>query len=147
MSERRPPDTVRAGEPETGLMDIRRIDADPTRDERAAVDALLGAPRSSWDGGAAGQPARRARRDVGGRDSRAMRHLLLPALRALQARVGWISEGGLGYICDRLERAACRCVGRRDVLRAARDRAATQACRARLRRHRMQVQGGGRGDG
>ena len=31
-----------------------------------------------------------------------MRHLLLPALQALQARVGWISEGGLGYVCDRL---------------------------------------------
>jgi NADH-quinone oxidoreductase subunit F len=31
-----------------------------------------------------------------------MRHLLLPALRALQGRVGWISEGGLGYVCDRL---------------------------------------------
>ncbi len=31
-----------------------------------------------------------------------MRHYLLPALQALQARVGWISEGGLGYLCDRL---------------------------------------------
>jgi NADH-quinone oxidoreductase subunit F len=26
----------------------------------------------------------------------------LPGLQALQARVGWISEGGLGYVCDRL---------------------------------------------
>ena len=39
---------------------------------------------------------------VGGRDTRARRHLLLPALQALQARVGWISEGGLGYVCERL---------------------------------------------
>jgi NADH-quinone oxidoreductase subunit F len=39
---------------------------------------------------------------VGGRDTRALRHRLLPALQALQARVGWISEGGLGYVCDRL---------------------------------------------
>jgi NADH-quinone oxidoreductase subunit F len=83
-------------------MDIRPVDAAPTADERAAVDALLGAPLSSWDGGPRG-----SRRDahvatVGGRDSRAMRHLLLPVLRALQGRVGWISEGGLGYICDRL---------------------------------------------
>ena len=83
-------------------MDIRPIEADPTDDERAAVDALLEAPTSAWDGGARG-----SRRDahvshVGGRDTRALRHRLLPALQALQARVGWISEGGLGYVCDRL---------------------------------------------
>jgi NADH-quinone oxidoreductase subunit F len=83
-------------------MDIRRVDADPTADERAAIDALLGAPRSSWDGGPRGNPLDAHVATVGGRDSRAMRHLLLPALRALQGRVGWISEGGLGYICDRL---------------------------------------------
>jgi NADH-quinone oxidoreductase subunit F len=83
-------------------MDIRPVEADPTEDERAAVDALLEAPTSAWDGGARG-----SRRDahvshVGGRDTRALRHRLLPALQALQARVGWISEGGLGYVCDRL---------------------------------------------
>jgi NADH-quinone oxidoreductase subunit F len=31
------------------------------------------------------------------------RHRLLPALHAAQARVGWISEGALNYICERLE--------------------------------------------
>ena len=41
-------------------------------------------------------------RRIGGRESREARHLLLPALQALQARVGWISEGGLGYMCERL---------------------------------------------
>ena len=30
------------------------------------------------------------------------RHLLLPALHAAQARVGWISEGALNHICGRL---------------------------------------------
>ena len=30
------------------------------------------------------------------------RHLLLPALHAAQARVGWISEGALNHICERL---------------------------------------------
>jgi len=30
------------------------------------------------------------------------RHLLLPALHAAQAREGWISEGALNYICERL---------------------------------------------
>jgi len=83
-------------------MDIRPIEAEPTDEERAAVDALLDAPASAWEGGARG-----SRRDahvshVGGRETRALRHRLLPALQALQARVGWISEGGLGYVCDRL---------------------------------------------
>ncbi|HVD93612.1 MAG TPA: NAD(P)H-dependent oxidoreductase subunit E [Vicinamibacterales bacterium] len=83
-------------------MDIKAVDARATADEREAVDALLGAPRSSWDGGPRGNPRDAHVATVGGRDSRAMRHLLLPALQALQARVGWISEGGLGYVSDRL---------------------------------------------
>ena len=83
-------------------MDIRPVDAEPTADERASIDALLGAPQSSWDGGPRGNPRDAHVATVGGRDSRAQRHLLLPALRALQGRAGWISEGGLGYICDRL---------------------------------------------
>src|SRR5439155_6181446 len=33
---------------------------------------------------------------------RARRHLLLPALQAVQSRIGWISEGALDYICERL---------------------------------------------
>ena len=31
------------------------------------------------------------------------RTLLLPVLHALQERVGWISEGGLNYVCERLQ--------------------------------------------
>ena len=31
------------------------------------------------------------------------RDLLLPVLHALQAGVGWISEGGLNYVCERLQ--------------------------------------------
>ena len=83
-------------------MDIRPIETPPTDDERAALDALLGAPRSSWEGGARGNSRDARVSTVGGEDSRARRHLLLPALQALQARIGWISEGGLGYVCDRL---------------------------------------------
>jgi NADH-quinone oxidoreductase subunit F len=83
-------------------MDIRPVDAQPTADERAAIDALLGAPVSSWEGGRRGDPRDAHLATVGGRDSRARRHLLLPALRALQGRAGWISPGGLGYVCDRL---------------------------------------------
>ena len=83
-------------------MDIRTVAAEPTADERAAVDHLLGAPTSQWDGGQRGSPHDAHTAHVGGSDSRAMRHLLLPALQALQGRVGWISEGGLGYVSTRL---------------------------------------------
>ncbi|HEX8724543.1 MAG TPA: NAD(P)H-dependent oxidoreductase subunit E [Gemmatimonadaceae bacterium] len=83
-------------------MDIRVIDAEPTAEEREAVDACLGAPGSSWEG-AAERSAQDYHVAFGGQSMRDRRHLLLPALRALQARVGWISEGGLGYVCERLD--------------------------------------------
>ncbi len=82
-------------------MDIRLSQARPSDDERDAVERLLGAPASGWDGG-----ARTEGRDrftaAGGRAQRERRHLLLPALQALQMRVGWISEGGLNHVCERL---------------------------------------------
>jgi len=85
-------------------MDLKLLDASPTPEERAAVDARLGPPRSQWDGGARGalNNGRDAHVAYGGREQRERRHLLLPALQALQARVGWISEGGFNYVCERL---------------------------------------------
>ena len=83
-------------------MDLRRIETPPTSAERDAVDAAIGAPQSAWDGGPRGSARDAHLATVGGRETRARRHLLLPALQALQRRVGWISEGGLGYVCDRL---------------------------------------------
>ena len=83
-------------------MDLRLVPhAEPTEAERAALDAVLGAPVSRWDGGA------RVEGDDGqtaatGHDARGRRHLLLPALWALQERVGWISPGGLNEVCRRL---------------------------------------------
>jgi NADH-quinone oxidoreductase subunit F len=60
-------------------MDLHLIpNATATPAEREAIDAALGAS----------PPAR---------------HLLLPALRAAQARVGWITEGALNHICQRLD--------------------------------------------
>ena len=82
-------------------MDIRLLDAEPTAEERAAVDAVVGAPTSAWDGGARGSE-RDAHTAVGGASVRGRRYELVPALQALQSRVGWISEGGLGYVCERL---------------------------------------------
>lgn len=81
-------------------MDLRFGDSKPTDEERAAVDALLGPPSSSWEG------ADRTDADLrwarGGRAARDRRDLLLPGLHALNDRVGWISEGGLDYLCRRL---------------------------------------------
>ncbi|WP_084962578.1 NAD(P)H-dependent oxidoreductase subunit E [Thermoactinospora rubra] len=78
-------------------MDLRFRDAAPTEEERAAVDALLGPPATAWEGGARTEADLRfAARSEPRRD------LLLPALHAVNDRVGWISEGALDYICRRL---------------------------------------------
>jgi NADH-quinone oxidoreductase subunit F len=81
-------------------VDLKLMDAAPTEAEREAVDAVLGPPGSGWEGGErSGLDTRVAR---GGRAARDRRHLLLPALHALQSRAGWISRGGLNYVCQRL---------------------------------------------
>jgi NADH-quinone oxidoreductase subunit F len=68
-------------------VDLHPIQARPSEDERAAVDAVLGAPDEA---------------PPGLREAEARRHLLLPALHAAQGRAGWVSPGALGYICERL---------------------------------------------
>ncbi len=77
------------------------MQAAATEEERAAVDEVLGAAVSGWHGG-----ERRIYLEghVGyaGKAAREQRHLLLPALHALQSRAGWVSEGGLNYVCARL---------------------------------------------
>jgi NADH-quinone oxidoreductase subunit F len=70
------------------LPDLRLLDAEPTPAEREAIDAVVGSAPS-----ANGRTAR---------DDRTRRNLLLPALRAAQRRVGWVSEGALGYASRRL---------------------------------------------
>jgi NADH-quinone oxidoreductase subunit F len=65
------------------------------------VDAVLGPPESGWVGGtrrsaADGHVAR------GGHAIRSRRSLLLPALHAVQGRIGWISQPALNYISRRL---------------------------------------------
>jgi NADH-quinone oxidoreductase subunit F len=74
--------------------------AEPTDEERAAVDGVLGSPGTGRTGGEREQLGGHVAR--GGRAAREERHRLLPALHALQSRVGWISEGGLGYVARRL---------------------------------------------
>lgn len=60
-------------------MDLHPIDALPTDEERDAIERVL-----------AGQPA-------------PTRDLLLPILRAIQARVGYVSKGALAHACERLQ--------------------------------------------
>ncbi|UYQ65543.1 NADH-ubiquinone oxidoreductase-F iron-sulfur binding region domain-containing protein [Streptomyces peucetius] len=84
-------------------MDLKFTDAaKATDEEREAVDALLGPPETGWEGGneRASDELRWAR--GGAAAARDRRDLLLPALHAVNDRVGWLSEGALDYICRRL---------------------------------------------
>jgi NADH-quinone oxidoreductase subunit F len=70
------------------MPDLKLLTSEPSRAEREAIDAIIGEGN--------GASARVSRSD------RTRRHLLLPALRAAQRRVGWVSEGALGYASRRL---------------------------------------------
>jgi NADH-quinone oxidoreductase subunit F len=70
-------------------VDLKLLDAEPTDAEREAIDAVVGGESPNGN--------RVARRD------RTRRHLLLPALRAAQRRVGWVTPGALGYTSRRLD--------------------------------------------
>jgi NADH-quinone oxidoreductase subunit F len=82
-------------------MDLRLLVAEADEAERDAVDALLGPPSSGWVGGRHDELVD-GRMAHGGHAARDERHLLLPALQAVQARCGWISHGALNYVCERL---------------------------------------------
>jgi NADH-quinone oxidoreductase subunit F len=73
-------------------MDLRLLDTPPTDAEREAIDAVVGVPVQ--ENGHVGRM---------GHEARGRRHLLLPALRAAQRRVGYVSEGALGYVCRSLD--------------------------------------------
>nr|MBA2310059.1 NAD(P)H-dependent oxidoreductase subunit E [Pseudonocardiales bacterium] len=73
-------------------MDLRLTQARANESERAAVDAVLGAPAAGSDDHFADA----------GHAARGRRHLLLPALHAVQESIGWISEGALNHIAQRL---------------------------------------------
>ena len=96
---------------------------------RAAGTAASAAPSSTGTSPAADK--RRATR----------RHLLLPALHAAQARVGFISEGALTYICQRLTVPPGRGLRRRLLLLDVLADAPRAQRRARLRRRRLPPEG------
>jgi NADH-quinone oxidoreductase subunit F len=70
-------------------LDLKLLDVEPAEAEREAIDAVVGVEATNGN--------RVARRD------RTRRHLLLPALRAAQRRVGWVTPGALGYASRRLD--------------------------------------------
>ena len=78
-------------------MDLHLTQDRPTSIEKTAVDGVLGAPKSGWEGGArSATDGHAAFGNEFGRD------LLLPVLHAIQSRVGWISAGALNYVAVRM---------------------------------------------
>ncbi len=75
-------------------MDIRFPDQTATPDELDALEALLGevGADEGWE-----------RERGGAHNSASLRHQLLAGLHALNDRVGYISPGGLGALCRRLD--------------------------------------------
>jgi len=82
-------------------MDLHVIGPLASPAERAAVDAVLGPPESGWVGGPR-RPGVDGHAARGGHAIRSRRSQLLPALHAVQDRVGWISQPALNYISRRL---------------------------------------------
>ena len=74
-------------------MDLHIAGHPPDREERAAVDGILGPLE-------AGKAEDYHLQDE--RPARSRRHLLLPVLHAINSRIGWISPGALNYACRRL---------------------------------------------
>src|SRR6478672_12215371 len=91
-------------------MDLHVIGPLASPAERAAVDAVLGPAESGWVGG-----TRDSRIDghaaSGGHATRARRSQLLPALHAVQSRIGWISQPALNYVSRRLAVAPAEAYG------------------------------------
>jgi len=78
------------------MADLKFTDASASAGEIAAVDAVLGDERALV--------FEHARLVRGGTKRRhRLRHMLLPALHALQNEAGWISPGGLNYVSEELQ--------------------------------------------
>jgi NADH-quinone oxidoreductase subunit F len=82
-------------------MDLHVIGPLASPAERGAVDAILGPAESAWRGGDR-SPRTEGHIARGGHDARSRRDLLIPALHAVQSRIGWISQPALNYVCRRL---------------------------------------------
>ncbi|MFT4988451.1 MAG: NADH-quinone oxidoreductase subunit F [Acidimicrobiales bacterium] len=78
------------------MADLKFTDAVASPGEIAAVEAVLGDERALVY-----EHPRLVR--GGTRRRHRLRHMLLPALHALQNEAGWISKGGLNYVCEELQ--------------------------------------------
>ncbi len=74
-------------------MDLKLIGADSTEAERRAISGAV--PKAEIE-------IARGRAVSGGHRARSLRHLLLPALAAVQSDIGWISPGAIDEISRRL---------------------------------------------
>jgi NADH-quinone oxidoreductase subunit F len=74
-------------------MDLRFMADEATPAEREVVERTVAAAETVEVPG---------RVVIGGHQARSLRHLLLPALAALQSEIGWVSPGGLNEVCRRL---------------------------------------------
>src|SRR5919198_4330963 len=82
-------------------MDLHVVGPLASPAERAAVDSVLGPATSGWHGGGR-NPMTEGHVARGGHEARDQPTLLLPALHAVQTRIGWISQPALNYVCRRL---------------------------------------------
>ncbi len=85
-------------------MDLHVIAPPASTAERAAVDGVIServGPPTTWHGGTR-ETALDGHVAHGGHAAREHRDLLLPALHALQDRIGFISQPALGYVSRRL---------------------------------------------
>jgi NADH-quinone oxidoreductase subunit F len=88
-------------------MDLHFTADEPTAEEAAAVDACL----ARLCPAAPATPATPATPAMSATPADGRRQYLLPVLRALQGRVGWISPGALNHACRRLEVAPAEAFG------------------------------------
>ena len=90
-------------------MDLKVNSSVATRDERDAVDSVLGKPTQYTQGGTRTEQDLRISR--AGEALRNLRHMLLPTLHAVNDRVGWISRGSINYIAQQLDVAPAEIYG------------------------------------
>jgi NADH-quinone oxidoreductase subunit F len=90
-------------------MDLKVNSSIATRDERDAVDSVLGKPTQYTQGGERGEQDLRVSR--AGEALRNLRHMLLPTLHAVNDRIGWISRGSINYIAQQLDVAPAEIYG------------------------------------
>ncbi len=84
------------------MPDLHLTDDRADQGEREAIDRVVDAAHLDGSGSAVIEETDRLVR-AGAARAAGLRHLVLPALHALQRQSGWISPGGLNHLADRLQ--------------------------------------------